>query len=252
MNKSIKYILLLMFWVCCINCSPKKKETFTPQIVYKSEHLVITQISKNTFIHTSYLQTNDFGKVPCNGLIVRSQNETIVYDTPTDDTSTEALINWVEQELKATINAIIPTHFHKDCLGRLHVFHNRNIPSYAHARTIKLAIEHNYAIPQNSFDDSLVLQVGNHKTNATYFGAGHTSDNIVGYFPSENVMFGGCLIKELNANKGNLEDADTITWSNTVTKVKNAYPNVKIIVPGHGQFGDKQLLNYTINLFKRK
>ena len=65
-------------------------------------------------------------------------------------------------------------------------------------------------------------------------------------------MFGGCLIKELDATKGYLGDANVAAWSNTVEKVKNAYPNVKIIIPGHGNYGDKKLLDYTINLFKNK
>ena len=64
-------------------------------------------------------------------------------------------------------------------------------------------------------------------------------------------MFGGCLIKEINATKGYLKDANTNSWSSTVEKVKMAYPNVKIIVPGHGRYGDKKLLEYTIELFKK-
>ena len=63
-------------------------------------------------------------------------------------------------------------------------------------------------------------------------------------------MFGGCLIKELNAGKGYLGDANVTDWSGTVEKVKMEYPNVKIIVPGHGEYGSKKLLDYTINLFK--
>ena len=63
-------------------------------------------------------------------------------------------------------------------------------------------------------------------------------------------MFGGCLIKELDANKGYLGDANVSEWSATVEKVKKEYPDVKIIVPGHGDYGDKKLLDYTINLFR--
>ena len=63
-------------------------------------------------------------------------------------------------------------------------------------------------------------------------------------------MFGGCLVKELKASKGYLGDANLTEWSNTVEKVKNAYPNVAIVVPGHGEYGNQKLLDYTINLFK--
>ena len=63
-------------------------------------------------------------------------------------------------------------------------------------------------------------------------------------------MFGGCLIKELDASKGYLGDASVADWSSTVERVKKEYPNVKIVVPGHGEYGNNKLLDYTINLFK--
>ena len=75
---------------------------------------------------------------------------------------------------------------------------------------------------------------------------------MVGYFPSENILFGGCLIKELDADKGYLGDANVADWSATVEKVKKQYPQVKIIVPGHGEYGNTKLLDYTIRLFETR
>jgi hypothetical protein len=37
-----------------------------------------------------------------------------------------------------------------------------------------------------------------------FFGEGHTKDNVVAYFLSEKILFGGCLLKELEASKGYL------------------------------------------------
>jgi metallo-beta-lactamase class B len=92
--------------------------------------------------------------------------------------------------------------------------------------------------------------VGDQFVTAKYFGEGHTKDNVIGYFPSENILFEGCLIKELKAGKGYLGDANIKAWPYTVEKVKIAYPNVKIVVPGHGEYGNSKLLDYTIQLFK--
>jgi metallo-beta-lactamase class B len=63
---------------------------------------------------------------------------------------------------------------------------------------------------------------------------------------------GGCLIKELEATKGYLGDANVAAWSNTVKLVKKEFPNIKLVVPGHGAIGDSKLLDYTIDLFKIK
>jgi len=73
------------------------------------------------------------------------------------------------------------------------------------------------------------------------------------------VLFGGCLIKELDASKGYLGDAskgylgdaNVKAWSNTVTKIKKAYPKLQIVVPGHGAIGNQALLDYTIKLFNQ-
>jgi len=248
--KNINKIISLLLTMTMMSCSTVIKTTSTPKPIYQTNDLGITRVSKNAFEHTSFLQTKDYGLVPGNGLVVRNNNEVIIFDTPADDKSAEELIQWVEKTLHCKIIAIIPTHYHPDCLGGLKAFHDKGIPSYAYFKTIEFAKEHNFVVPENSFKDSLVLKMGNQEVTAKFFGEGHTKDNVVGYFPSENVMFGGCLIKEMNATKGYLQDANVNDWSATVEKVKKEYPHVKVIVPGHGKYGNKKLLNYTIELFK--
>ncbi|MGV3638682.1 MAG: subclass B1 metallo-beta-lactamase [Flavobacteriales bacterium] len=218
--------------------------------LHRSEQLIVTRISENAFIHTSYHQTNDFGNVPCNGLIVRDGAEVVIFDTPTKDAASEELISWIEQELHCRVKAVVPTHFHVDCLGGLGAFHAHGIPSHAHAKTIELAAADRVAVPQQAFTDTLVLLVGSERVVVRHFGEGHTVDNVVGYFAKEDVLFGGCLIKEIDASKGYLGDANVDAWSGTVERVKQAYPQVKVVVPGHGRHGDGRLLDYTIALFK--
>lgn len=248
----INTVFTILISLTIINCSSQNVEVFKPKEVYKSNDLIVTQVTENSFVHTSFLQTNDFGNVPCNGLIVTNNNEAIILDTPTNENNSEELINWIKENLKCKINAIIPGHFHEDCLGGLKAFDKNDIPSYANFKTIELAKENNVNVPKNGFKDSLTLKVGDEIVTVKFFGEGHTKDVIVGYFPIEDVMFGGCLIKEIDASKGYLGDANVVDWSATVEKVKNEYPNVKIVVPGHGEYGDKKLLDYTINLFKNE
>lgn len=221
-----------------------------PKTVYQSVEIKINQISPNTFQHISYLATNDFGNVPCNGLIVRDKNEVVIFDTPTNDKSAEALIQWVKKTLHCKIKAIVPTHFHGDCLAGLAAFHANGITSIAHDLTIQLAKQNEMEVPQTGFTEAMELTVGNEKVLLRFFGEGHTKDNIVAYFPKEEVLFGGCLIKEINATKGFLGDANVSSWPTTVQKAKEAYPAVKWVIPGHGEPGSAALLDYTIRLFQ--
>ncbi|TJY31608.1 subclass B1 metallo-beta-lactamase [Pontimicrobium aquaticum] len=221
-------------------------------IVYQTDNLIIKKLSNHIYEHISYLNTDDFGKVACNGMLVINENESVLFDTPTDNKSSVELINFVTKELKCKIIALIPTHFHNDCVGGLAEFEEHNIPTYASKQTIELLKENDqkFSQPIKDFTDSLTLDIGNKKIYAEYFGEGHTKDNIIGYFPNDNAVFGGCLIKEVGASKGYLGDANIKEWSKTVVKVKQKYPNAKIVIPGHGKWGKTELFDYTIKLFK--
>ncbi len=216
---------------------------------YRSETLLIEQISDRVYQHTSFLDTESFGKVPCNGMIVVSEGEAIIFDTPTTGAVSAELVDWVENQLKSSVKAVVPTHFHQDCLAGLDEFHRRQIPSYGYRRTINLAKKNAVTPPQNSFDEALELPVGNEVVNVAFVGEGHTKDNVVAYFPSENALFGGCLVKEVGAGKGNLEDANVAAWPATIARLQESYPKVAVIIPGHGERGGMELLEYTRQLF---
>lgn len=239
----------LLFLALFLSCNTQKA-VLEPKVLYQSDDLVITQLSQNVYQHISYYNSETFGKVTCNGMVVKDGNETVIFDTPVDDKSSGELISWIKNDLHAKINAVISTHFHEDCVGGLKEFDKNNIPSYASNKTIEFTKEKGFNVPGHGFDNSLAMPVGKQKVYATFFGEGHTKDNVVGYFPKEQAMFGGCLIKEMDASKGNLEDANVKAWSATVEKVKAQYPDAKIIIPGHGKTGGTELLDYTIKLFK--
>lgn len=222
-------------------------------IIYKTDDLVIHRLSENVYVHETFLQTESFGKVACNGMIVLNENQAVIFDSPSDNESATELITYVIKELNSKINAVVATHFHADCVGGLKAFHDHKIPSFANQQTIEILKSldpDSSATPQNGFKQSLTLYAGREKVYAEYFGEGHTKDNIVGYFPKGKTLFGGCLIKEAGASKGNLEDANVLAWSQTVRKLQQKYSDMKSVIPGHGKPGGKELVDYTIKLFQ--
>jgi metallo-beta-lactamase class B len=246
MKIAVKLFVFIVV-IIIIGCNPKIENG----IVYQTESLVIEQLTPTVFKHVSFLQTNEFGNVPCNGMIYMTNNEALVFDTPTTDKVSEELINWIATAKKATVKGVVINHFHDDCLGGLKAFHEKGIPSYANDLTIQEAKKDGVVVPENGFDNYLRLLVGGKKVINQYFGHGHSKDNIISYIPSEQIMFGGCMIKAINGKKGYLGTADVSQWPKTVTKVKSAYPNLKIVIPGHGKNGGTELLDYTIELFSK-
>ena len=244
----IKQCLFLILAFSIFGCKSAKisDKSFT------SKDIVIQKVKDHVYQHITFLQTESFGKVSCNGMVVFDKNEAIIFDTPINDSTSSELISWVKDSLGCKVIAIIPTHFHEDCLGGLEEFHRRGIPSYASNKTIQSAKLAKYPVPQNGFDDLLKLKVGDKEVIAEFHGEGHTKDNVTGYFPSEKVVFGGCLIKEIDAGKGYLGDANVNAWSATVTKLKAKYPETEVVIPGHGKTGNTALLDYTIKLFEQK
>ena len=242
----IRRILPLAFFIVFVGC--RSQETDKP--VYESDNLKVEKLTAHTFVHVSYLETQDYGKVPCNGMVVIHKGEAVVFDTPTNIVASDELINWIENQDGAEVKAVVATHFHDDCLGGLEAFHRKNIASYATKLTKDMAEDRGVPVPQNGFESHLELMIGGKKVISEFLGEGHTRDNIIGYLASDKVMFGGCLIKSDGAGKGNLNDANTKEWSNTVERLKAKYPDVEVVIPGHGDSGGIQLLDYTIDLFK--
>ncbi|MCD2258799.1 subclass B1 metallo-beta-lactamase [Psychroserpens luteolus] len=242
LNVFVSVIIVLGFYSC--------SKPDSNAVIYDTDVLSITRVNKHVFVHESYLKLKSGTEVPCNGMIFISNNEAIVLDTPTTIEASKELIEWIEETLRCEVKAVVPTHFHVDCLGGLDAFHDKGINSIANNATIKLAQRDSSVLPKSGFNNTKDISIGDNNVILSFFGEGHTRDNVVAYIPSEETLFGGCLIKTLEASKGNLNDANIDQWSTTVEQIKNRYSDLKFIVPGHGSYGDTALLDYTIELFK--
>jgi metallo-beta-lactamase class B len=237
----MKVRIILIALIVCINGYSQNKSVI-------SENLEIVKLTENAFLHVSYMEAPAFGRFSCNGLIYLNNNEAVFIDTPPDTVITIQLLDWFMNSYPdKKITGIIITHFHDDCLGGLTEFHKRGIKSYSHELTPRLAADNK--IPQIVFKDKTEITTGNERVICRYFGEAHTIDNIVAWIPGEKILFGGCMVKSLNSSKGNLADANVNEWANTVKKIKEEFISAEIVIPGHGNTGGTELLDYTLDLF---
>jgi metallo-beta-lactamase class B len=134
-------------------------------------------------------------------------------------------------------------------MGALNEVHKRGIKSYSQVKTREIARMKNLPVPGYEFENSLTLSLDDKEIICNYFGAGHTIDNIVVWIPEEKILFGGCMVKSLRSrNLGNTADAVIDEWPNTLKKVLETYPESKIVIPGHGEYGDLSLVHHTLEL----
>lgn len=214
-----------------------------------NEDVSLVKVTDKVYIHRSMLQTVNYGKVGCNGMIFISDGEAAIVDTPADLPQTELLLEWLEEH-QIQVTSVTVNHFHDDCLAGLAAFQRRNIPSYGNLQTQRLAMADSLIAPLYTFSDSMVLRVGQQEIISRFPGQAHTIDNTVTYVPSEKVLFGGCMMKAMNASKGNLDDANVEAWSETIEKVRLLFPDMEYVIPGHGRIGGTDLLDYTIEMFE--
>ncbi|MDF1547680.1 MAG: subclass B1 metallo-beta-lactamase [Bacteroidales bacterium] len=216
-----------------------------------NKDIQLTRLSDSFYMHTSWFSAPGFGRFSSNGLILIVNGKALIIDTPMDNQQTEQLYNYMLDSMNVTIETLISGHSHEDCMGGISFLHSKGVHSIALDLTNQKCIEQNLPLPKQSFSDSLILNFYGNQVICKYFGPGHTIDNIVVYFPAERILFGGCLIKAINSrNLGNIKEAKIDNWAQTVKLVKLEYADAKIVIPGHGSFGDTKLLSHTIELVK--
>ena len=217
----------------------------------KEENISVTPLTENVYLHTSYLTIPKWGNVPASGLVVVKGNDAYIIDTPWTNEQTKALLNWISSQNLVVKGAVV-THFHEDASGGLKTLNNSQIPTYAHSKTNQLLRNNNKESASQNIPTDLYELVS--KTIEVYYpGKGHSSDNVVVWLPKDKVLFGGCFVKSLNSKSlGNLSDASVESWPNSIANLKKQYPQINIVVPGHGKFGTTALLEHTSDLANKK
>ena len=209
-------------------------------------------IGDSIFVHVTFESSEQFGRFSSNGLIFIKNGEAIMIDTPMDNHKTEIIHKYLQNRLNVNLTKLIIGHFHDDCLGGLDYIQNQGIESIANLLTVNKCSELGLPIPSTPFSDSLVINFQGEMVVCRYLGGGHTVDNITVWFPNQKLLFGGCLIRSTQSqNLGNLSDAVVDQWATTVKKVLEKYPNVELVIPGHGHWGGKELLEHTIKLAEK-
>jgi metallo-beta-lactamase class B len=173
--------------------------------------------------------------IPANGLVVKTNAGLLLIDAIWTDAQTEAVLKWGEARFKQPWIGAVITHDHADRSGGLAALSRRHVPIGA----LDLTVDR---LRGRGIEDVSVLlaaaagsRIDPRGFELFYPGPGHTRDNIVIWFATSKVLYGGCLIKEkTSGDLGFTADADLAAWPAAVRRVADRYPAPSVVIPGYG------------------
>lgn len=209
--------------------------------------LKIIKLADNVYQHISYKMVGSYGMVGASGLVVVDGVNAHIIDTPWTVKDTKKLVAWIAAK-NLTLKSAVVTHFHKDASGGLSFLNSLKIETYATSLTNSLlSLAHREKSNHEITSETFELLKNN--LEVFYPGAGHSKDNIVVWLPKSKILFGGCFVKNINSKGlGFTGDASVKDWPQSMQKVIDKYPNIKVVVPGHGMVGGIDLLKHTKEL----
>ncbi|MGA0560137.1 subclass B1 metallo-beta-lactamase [Larkinella sp. VNQ87] len=214
----------------------------------------VTPLTDRLLVHTTYREYE--GKpFPSNGLLVKTDDGVVLIDTGwdvlTDTDQTRQLLAWIDENLHQPVRLCIVTHFHEDRVGGIGLLRKAGIRVVSTPLTAESAARNGYERPEPVLSNDTTLTVGKLPIRCFYPGPGHSGDNIVVWFPTEQVLFGGCFVKSYAAfGLGNLSDANLTEWGNSIRRVQAAFPTPRFVIPGHQEWDQTISLQHTLRLLK--
>lgn len=224
MNSIWKYSLITLL-VCF---------AWEPNYAQPIHHLLlIKHLNGNFYIFTTYGNINGM-PYPSNGMYVVTNNGVVLLDTPWDTTQFQPLLDSIQARHHQNVVLCIATHFHSDRTVGLPYYATKGIATYSSTATQNLCREKNEGIAQYVFTKDTVFSVGNVQFQTFYPGEGHSSDNIVVWFPNDKILYGGCFIKSKETNDiGNLSDANVPAWRVAIQQTIQKFAQAAYVIPGH-------------------
>ena len=215
-----------------------------------NNELKITQLKGDFYIFTTYKM---FGakKQSANGMYVVTNEGVIIIDSPWDTCPFQPLLDSIKirHNTKAIIN--IATHSHEDRTSGLDFYKQQGIKTFTTKLTDEISKKNERPRAEFLMKKDTVFNIGQYKFQTYFGGEGHTKDNIVIWFEKEKVLYGGCLVKSIDAKDLEyVSEANIKEWSTTIKKVKNKFKNPRYIITGHHNWGSNTTVEYTLKLIK--
>lgn len=252
-----RFSLIILILIILTSCSAEDSASNDVEIKQDKfesgtsdlNYVELTKVNNNIWIHTTFEKYKGY-RAPANGLVIVTSEGLVLVDTPWRNEQTDELIKLSKDVFKKNFKLAIVTHAHQDNIGGIDTLIKNDIKVISTTETAEEAVKNGFSSPQPKLKTNSKFKIGNINLETFYPGEGHAPDNIVVWIQDYKLLFGGCLIKSLNSqNLGSVDDANVEKWPISVKKVMKKYPDIEIVIPGHGEKGNSSLLNHTLELF---
>lgn len=213
--------------------------------------LKITPLISDFYIYTTY-NTYQGNRIPANGMYLVTSEGVVLFDTPWDTTQFQPLLDSIQLKHKKSVSLCIATHWHEDRTEGLEYYKKKGIRTYTTRLTDDWSKKNNMKRAEYLIEKDTTFNIGGYSFETYFPGHGHTADNIVLWFNKEKILYGGCLIKGVDAkNLGNMSDASTTEYYPTLKNVDKKYPNPAVIIVSHSDWKDNRSLRHSMKLARK-
>ncbi len=213
--------------------------------------LIISHLAGDFYIYTTYGSYKG-NPVPANSMYLVTTKGVVLFDTPWDSTQFQPLLDSIKIKHNKDVILCISTHFHEDRTAGLEFYRRKGIKTYTTEQTDKISKLRDEKRAEFLIYKDTLFTMGQHMFQTYYGGQGHSPDNIVIWFDKEKILYGGCLVKSMEASDlGNLSDANVKAWAATIKNIQQKFRNPDYIIPGHLDWHSKEALTHTLTLIQQ-
>jgi glyoxylase-like metal-dependent hydrolase (beta-lactamase superfamily II) len=150
---------------------------------------------------------------------------------------------WLKDELKKrwpdkAIKFVVYSHDHADHISGGEVWADTaTVVAHDNAKEAIVGEKRPTAVPQVTFSDRAILELGGTVMELIYVGRNHSNNSLVMRFPKEKVIFAVDFIPVNAVTFRDLPDAYLDEWIDSLRRVEAL--EFDILAPGHGALGNK-------------
>ena len=217
--------------------------------VEPATEVALTRLREDVWLHTSTRELDGVGRFPSHGLLIARPEGLLLIDTAWGADATTRLLAQIEAELGRRPDAAIITDFHDDRAGGIAVLEAAGVEVHSSAGIADRLAAAGEPVPARTLALPFAGALAGTEVEVAFPGAGHSPENLVVWLPMYELLFGGCLLRPLASRSlGNTADARLQTWAASVRAVRDRYLDARVVVPSHGDPGNRRLFDHSVAL----